>query len=107
MPSRGTQKSQKHDINHKTNKVSKIAKDFYDLVKNEEEERGKTEGECSPSEVNQFSAAVRPPATIRPSTIMVVTNENFRSVLIKFSPFYSHTKSDIAHFYTLECKNLP
>lgn len=40
-------------------------------------------------------------------TIIVVTNENFRSVLIKFAPFYSHTKSDIAHFYILGCKNLP
>ncbi|AST79801.1 hypothetical protein CI104_12360 [Citrobacter farmeri] len=52
-------------------------------------------------------AAVRPPATIKARTINVVTNENFRSVLINFSPFYSHTKSDIAHFCTLECKNLP
>ncbi|CBG88175.1 hypothetical protein ROD_14121 [Citrobacter rodentium ICC168] len=57
--------------------------------------------------MNQCSAAVKPPATIRARTINVVINENFRSVLIKFSPFYTHTKSDIAHFCTLDGKNLP
>lgn len=53
-------------------------------------------------ERNQCSAAVKPTATIKPRTIIVVTSENLRSVLIKFSPFYYHTKSDITHFTVMK-----
>ncbi|CCC30342.1 hypothetical protein SBG_1254 [Salmonella bongori NCTC 12419] len=63
-------------------------------------------GAPSKEKENQCRAAVNPPATIKPNAIIVVINENFRSVLIKFSPFYSHTKSDIAHFCTFTHKNL-
>jgi hypothetical protein len=107
--SRGTtqNKSQKHDIDRKNNKVNKNAKDFCLFANNSSGRTGwRDEGDSSPSAIHQCSAAVKPLATIKPRTIMVVTNENFRSVLIKFSPFYSHTKSDIAHFCTLEGKNL-
>src|SRR5690606_33104369 len=57
--------------------------------------------------LNQCSAAVKPPATIRARTTMVVNSENFRSVLINFSPFIHPTKSELAHFYTVQVKNLP
>jgi hypothetical protein len=87
----------------KKEKLTKIQKTFADSITIWREVRGSRN---SP-EGDQCSAAVRPPATIKARTINVVTNENFRSVLINFSPFYSHTKSDIEHFYTLECKNLP
>ena len=56
--------------------------------------------------VNQCSAATRPLATIRLRTIMVVISENLRSVLINFSPFNHPMKSEPAHFYTVQGKNL-
>jgi hypothetical protein len=64
------------------------------------------EGESLPR-LNQCSAAVRPAATIRARTIIVVVSENLRSVLINFSPFNLPTNSELAHFYTVYPKNLP
>jgi len=37
---------------------------------------------------------------------MVVISENLRSVLINFSPFNHPMKSEPAHFYTVQGKNL-
>lgn len=56
--------------------------------------------------ITQFSAAVSAPETIRPSTITVVKSENLRSVLINFSPFNPHKKSEPDHSYTVDRKNL-
>ena len=63
-------------------------------------------GENTLPRQNQCRTAVRLAATIRASTITVVVSENFRSVFINFSPFYAHTKSELAHFYTVQDKNL-
>jgi hypothetical protein len=57
--------------------------------------------------LNQCRIAVKLAATIKPSTIIVVVNENLRSVFINSSPFNPHMKSELAHFYTVLLKNLP
>ncbi len=56
--------------------------------------------------IDQCSAAVRPPKTIRPRTMTVVIKEYFRSVLINFPLFNFPTKSEITHFCTNYLKNL-
>ena len=85
-------------------KITNLQNTFADLLTIGEE---RMRERILPRGKNQCRAAVRPPATIKARTIKVVIKEYFRSLLIKFSPFYSHTKSDVAHFCIHLAKNLP